>query len=344
MKVWSNPNLQHWLQQDIGVLFGHLWHLLRAEVLRLVPQWREFLVAEQKPDIIIGLSANDQNGLVAQLASLQPVGSSPVFVDCSGLNILRRTISIPRAGRKLAEKAAMLKLVDQLPMGLEEVYFDLVPIAGDSKSELQFQAFVVKKSTIEADLALIKAHLGQAIHLGLIGPDGLVLARFEPKRIARDWRNLLFKPSVLASLFSFAALVVLVSIILARQQLALHGLTQKIAEWQASGQKTLALQAEKEILVARLHFLPNQMKSHDSGRLLSQLSQQLPDDTWLTQIEISPKSIRLQGYGKDASAVIPIVSGLSGFTNVRNLSPTVQLSNQPLQSFDIGADRKEVAP
>ncbi len=74
-----------------------------------------------------------------------------------------------------------------------------------------------------------------------------------------------------------------------------------------------------------------------SVELLEELSQRLPDDTWLFRVEVRDGKVHLQGTSTTASALIAELEGSLFLENVRFASPVTQDGASGRERFHLSA-------
>jgi len=72
--------------------------------------------------------------------------------------------------------------------------------------------------------------------------------------------------------------------------------------------------------------------------LIDEMSRILPDDTWLTRVDIAGREIQVQGQSLSAAALIELLEKSPVFENVRFRSPVTQVPRTEAERFHLSAD------
>jgi len=72
--------------------------------------------------------------------------------------------------------------------------------------------------------------------------------------------------------------------------------------------------------------------------IIDEFSRVLPDDTWLTRIDITGTEIQIQGQSKSAASLIGLIEESPSLENARFRSPVTQVANSDAESFHLSAE------
>ena len=78
----------------------------------------------------------------------------------------------------------------------------------------------------------------------------------------------------------------------------------------------------------------------DPLRGLLELSQRLPEDAWIRSIRTGAGAIEIDGYARDAAALIPLFENDPRFEDVRFRSATsrAQIGDETYETFSLALD------
>ncbi|OYD22732.1 PilN domain-containing protein [Oceanimonas baumannii] len=122
-------------------------------------------------------------------------------------------------------------------------------------------------------------------------------------------------------------LFLLIAVPLYHRQNRIDSLTSEINQPRQRAEQTAALKRELASLRNSLAFLgKKQSDRNPTLPLLSELTQQLPDHTWLTRLELEHDTLQIRGESANASELIGLLEGSALFSDVRFSSP---ITNNP---------------
>jgi len=224
----------------------------------------------------------------------------------------------------------------QTPFRAEQVYFNYrIAARRPDSQQLEVQISVVPRSAMEGVL-------------GLLGDWNLVPAEAEAKA---DWDESVFafvpgdasersSSSVQRALLvlNLVLVIAIIAIPLVQQQRYLDELRGRFDKVQAAATTASDLQQRIDQHLARARYLFAQKTGRPASiELLEELSQRLPDDTWLFRVEVRDGKVYLQGTSKTASALIAELEGSPLLENVRFASPGTQEGASGRERFHLSA-------
>lgn len=119
-------------------------------------------------------------------------------------------------------------------------------------------------------------------------------------------------------------------------------LTAEFATARREAELSAKLQTQIDARLRDQHFLIDR-RSHTSTvtELLDALTRLTPDDTWLTELQVTGGDIRLTGASNSATALLGLIEQSASFRNAAFRSPVVQDQRLGRERFDLGA---QIAP
>jgi general secretion pathway protein L len=78
--------------------------------------------------------------------------------------------------------------------------------------------------------------------------------------------------------------------------------------------------------------------------LLDELTRILPDDTWITRLDIKGSELEIQGQSASAAALIPLIESSSILQNPRFRSPVTQIPRSDVERFHLSAETRGPTP
>ena len=126
-----------------------------------------------------------------------------------------------------------------------------------------------------------------------------------------------------------------------RRLAAADELAQRVAEAKRRAEASLKLQKEiQETTEAGQYLVSRKRQTTSVSELLNTLTQLLPDDTWLSELQITVGDVQLSGYAASATALLKLLDENAGFSNAAFRSSVTQDSKLGREQFDIAAKIK----
>ena len=331
----------------------------RAELAGMLPDsWQRRF--ERRHDTLLLSPAGDElrvsrrgNGRLEQIGTLNAAlpdarermaailggmkaDSTRVEITVPPEKLLTKQIQLPMATEENLRQVLGFEMQRQTPFRAEQVYFNYrVAARRPDSQQLAVEISVVPRSAIEGVL-------------GLLGDWNLVPAEAEAKA---DWdaRRFAFVPgdapdrrssSVQRALLvlNLVLVIAIVAIPLVQQQRYLDELRARFDKVHAAAATASDLQQRIDKHLARARYLFAQKTGQPASvELLEELSQRLPDDTWLFRVEVRDGKVHLQGTSTTASALIAELEGSLFLENGRFASPVTQDGASGRERFHLSA-------
>ncbi len=256
--------------------------------------------------------------------------------------VLVKTLTLPQAAEENLREVLGFEMDRQTPFSLDQVYYDYVLSARNSKKNtITLDMIVTPRLFLDAKLGKLN-EIGFQPHRATICPDNpgqpwrvnLLPAEVMQHRVDSA-RQLNF---VLAAL----ALVLLLGAIALPLINKLHVINALEARTElASGKAEMVRRLQDEVnrLDTGSRFLVE--KKQASPLLLeivNELTHILPDDTWIYQLDIKGQEVYVQGQSNSAAALIPIIESSRILRNARFRSPVTKMPGSHTERFHLSAD------
>ncbi|UOM34668.1 PilN domain-containing protein [Acuticoccus sp. I52.16.1] len=328
----------------MATLFGRLVDAFADVVAPLFGRGRgvRIVAVEGAEGLAVYRVARGRATALAHDAPLAAHGG-PVEMRLAAERVLTRTVRLPAEGRDYFEAILRHRLDRLTPWEPASVVFGFAPAAavdGDGQVPV---AFAATSAAIAADAEAKLAARGlRPTALGIAGdgpeaPLGIDLYRGEraPRRTA-------FRRRV-----GLAAALTL----------ALTGMAAGGTAWLRHQEEAALAAVDADLarlrraLVARAadagasrseRLLAEAVPERSAAVLLDGLADALDDGTYLTALEITPRTVRLAGVSTDAPGLIPALEGSALLDGVRFGAPVVR-TEDGADSFDIEASRTKAA-
>jgi general secretion pathway protein L len=140
----------------------------------------------------------------------------------------------------------------------------------------------------------------------------------------------------LPMLCGLLALACVISVFL-RQQIALTAVARTIAERAPAAQVALALRQQLGIAASGRAAIAAAQQSGDAMQVLAELTDALPDGTWLDDLTLKSGTISIDGQSADAAALIGRFSAASGLRNPSFTAPVTRTADGKADQFSLQA-------
>lgn len=119
-------------------------------------------------------------------------------------------------------------------------------------------------------------------------------------------------------------------VVLAERERAAAVLEARLADLGELRERLEALRREAGLLAGRLATAPSALA------LLEELSRSLPDEAFLSDLDLVGDRLRISGYAPDAAPLVPLLEALGALEDVRFQAPSARTS------VEVGGGRREV--
>ncbi|MGE3230811.1 MAG: PilN domain-containing protein [Hyphomicrobium sp.] len=250
---------------------------------------------------------------------------------------LERTFTVPAAAARELDHIAHLELERATPFKANDVFSAYVagPTPGNNAT-LSVRQFISKKETVAEVQRLVE---GLGLHLRrLTGLDRASQRPLPINFLGNSDLDVQGKSSGLAVLAAVLLLLLAtagaVAVVrserafseIARETAAARGAWQK----QQSTASSAAAQQEEATAIAslRAQHVPTVL-------VLAELTQQLPDDVYLSDVKVSEGSVVIMGQGRDTARLIPLLDSSRLFSDAELAAPVMTDADSDLERFSI---------
>ena len=292
---------------------------------------------------------------VASLARATGAGSVAVTLALPPRTVLRKQLTLPLAVEENLRQVVGYDLDRHTPFKPDELYYDAHVVGRDAaRGMLRVELATARRSVV--DPLIRHAESWGASVAGVSGdrpdapsaePMNLLAPERRPARMPfRRWQFWL--PFALLASFVLAATVL--PVWQKRDYaIALAELTDR-ARGQAAVSETLRAEIDRQ--VADYNFaLERKFTYPPAVQILDDVSRLLPDDTWLTQLELRTsrgkevqRELSLRGESANAGRLVTVLEDSRLFTQAAPRSPTTKIQPGPGEIFDVGAQLKPLPP
>jgi general secretion pathway protein L len=265
-----------------------------------------------------------------------------VVMNLPADKVLRRSVRLPLAAQENLREVLAFEMDRHTPFKAGEVAFDYRVSSADAESKrLDVDLVVVPRELVERAGSIAES-FGLALdRISIVGEEGQgnrafnLLAHGSPPGHSASQHRLLTGLAVLAAIL--AAVAVYLPLHLKERSLAAY--ERQLAEARAA-----ALDAEelKSHLTARLEhgrfLIDRRLATPAATTLLAEVTERLPDDTWLVQLRLLGNALILSGFSPAAAALIAELEESPLLSEVRFGSPVTADPRVGNERFNISAD------
>ena len=260
---------------------------------------------------------------------------------------LRKTLVLPLAAESDLRQALRYQIDRQTPFTQDEIYFDYEAGVRDVETErLSVDLTVVPKTVVDsavdsaAALGLAPDIVDVADGEGGAQPRLNLIHDARRAEAGRGWRPFNLMLALLA-LVLFGAAVYLP---LERYRIGAESLAAQVAAARQEAGAVMDLREEMDRLEKEGNFLVDRKRAAPPTlRILDELTRLIPDDTWVSEVEVKEDGVKVTGYSAAASTLIALIDASPIFKTPGFRSPVTQDSRTGLERFSLSFELEEPA-
>jgi len=285
-------------------------------------------------------------------------GRPALGVALSAAQVLRKPLELPLAAAQNLRQVLAFELGRQTPFTHDQAYFDARVISEDrARQTLQVELVVAPKQQLEDLNACFKAWGVSpqfiAVESELAG-NGDCVNLLPPEQRPKPGNARYWGYAAMASITLMLLAAVLLHPLWQKREVAI-ALMAPLAQAQQRAHGVESLKQEQARVLAEYNY-PSEAKL---GRppvvaMLEDISQLLPDNTWLQQLDIKAQEISLQGVTNGSSRLINLFEKSRLFEDAQFKSPLVKAPGgeerfqlaaaiKPIVVADVLAAQRELA-
>jgi general secretion pathway protein L len=277
----------------------------------------------------------------AGLADLPRSGGRPTVLRLAETDVLCKTVTLPLAAERQLDQVLAFEMDRETPFGPDEIFWSHRVAQRDrSRGQLAVRLLLVPRVTLDALLGALgrvgilpkRAEIGDGPDQGCylpLGADGGGL--HDPMR-----RRLLRWP---AAALCVGLAVAVVALPFARQASALAALDEEIAGGRSAAGEAEKLRQEIDRLTGTAGLIESERDK--AGRPLitiAALTRLLPDDTYLTELQMQQHRVTLSGRSAGASRLIGALAAGNQLRNPAFAAPVTRIEAAKAELFTITAE------
>jgi general secretion pathway protein L len=251
---------------------------------------------------------------------------------------LSSRMRLPLAAEENLREAIGFELDRQTPFKAEEVFFAYRLAERDLAAQrLLIELTVVPRAAVDEALTVAARHGLVPVRVDVANGDGVVDSGnlLPPGHGKVRWHAVQRLPTALAVLAMLLAVAV-VLIPLERARSAAEELRGQVDAARKDADAGLRLQSEIAQLADETQFLANRRIERPAvSEILNELTRQLPDDAWLSELHLAGNELQATGSAESATALIEHLDRSSVFTGAGFRSPVLRDVKLGRENFQI---------
>ena len=272
-----------------------------------------------------------------------------VAIALPGRQTLRRTLVLPSAIEENLKQALAYDLDRHTPFKADELYFDAAVIGRDPvRGELRVDLAAARRNVVDQAIQAVESWGGEVTAVlpeppAQAGASRLNLLADDRRAPVGGWRRWRIVAPVVV-LF-IAAVIGLTLPIVQKRDYAI-ALGRQVDAARAQAAISDGLRTELERLTGEYNFaLERKYAFPSTVQVLDEVTKLLPDDTWLTQMELKStargkemqRELMLRGESGNAGRLITLFEESKVFAQAAPRSPTTKIQPGPGEIFDLVA-------
>jgi len=278
-----------------------------------------------------------------------------VIVALSPRTSLRKTLTLPLVLEDHLQQSLAYDLDRHTPFKPDELYFDAAIIDRDSaRNTLRVDLAAARRAIVDTALRQAESFGARVVGVSVDPPavassSALNLLPPERRSSQRAWTR--WDVVLLSALLALGVLIAMFLPIWQKRVQAID-LVQQVEQARSRATVSDALRTELERRVGDYNFaLERKYAFPGTLQVLDDITRILPDDTWLTQLEVhtmrgkdAQREITLRGESANAGRLVSLLEDSKLFTQAAPRSPTTKIQPGPGEIFDVSAHVKPLPP
>lgn len=263
--------------------------------------------------------------------------------------VLTRMLSLPAAAEDNLRQVLGFEMDRQTPFKADQIYFDSRVLGRDASGRnAQVELVLIPRAQLDQELAALPAGAadldGVDSWRGAPGDGRRGTNLLPPERRARR-RNLRLPLNLGLAALALILLVVNMNQSLANRAIAVEQMRVEVEQANVEAKRVAALRKTLADSIDGANFLTERKrKSPLMVGLINDLTERVPEDTYLERLQIENNQVQLQGQAEEASQLIALLGespclGNPGFQG--QVQPDARTGKD---RFQINADLKECSP
>lgn len=342
--------LRAWLAELGAMLPGHAGGVAaRAALLELAPDGVILRRMENGKPVEAGripLPAEDETGktVLAQAIARAKLDGARTILCLPPGQYLAKRIGMPAAAEENLRQVLGYEMDRHTPFKADEASYGFRVTARDTAAKrLEIRLVAAPRARVESALSRLAAWGVRPFMVSTIEDlgAGATLNLLEPERQPRRHGAMPGRTAwALGAVLAVTALTALAFPILVKRE-AVVGLLPIVAKARLAAAETDTLRASLDAMVSdHDHLLKKKQATPAVVELLDELSHILPDDTWVSVVEMRGTELQLQGETGSSSKLVEILAQSPMLADTSFRSPLTKLPQGNAERFHVAATVK----
>jgi general secretion pathway protein L len=261
----------------------------------------------------------------------------PLVLVAASADVLCRRVAFPAQVKDSLSRVLGYELDRLTPFQPHDVFVDHHIVSGRGGERIEVELALVKRNRVERWIAALGA--AGASPAALTWPDAWPGANLLPPALRGQRKR---GARYLAGFQWLVVILLALAVVLTplwQRRAAVIDLGERLAAARAKADKVLALRErlDKEVAAANMVVDKKRGEVH-AVEVLRRLTEEIPDDAYVTQFSLNGRHVELRGEAAHATALIETLSHDPVFRNAAFRSPVVGVRNTDRERFHIGLE------
>jgi general secretion pathway protein L len=262
--------------------------------------------------------------------------SAEIVLELPPDRVLRREVSLPLAARENLREVLSFEMDRHTPFQAEEVAYDHRIVRTDAAAKrVAVELAVVPRAFFDRAVALANALGAPPDRISIEGNDGEF--NFMPS-LDHEGKRFGSRLVLVLALLTFVLALIAIYLPLHMRYATLAELERELAEGRTAAVELDALRKRANAALERTRFLVDQRRASPTVvALLDEVTERLPDSTWLTQLGVHGNQIALAGFSPAAASLVAGLEDSPLLSDVHFASPVTVDPRVGLERFNLSA-------
>jgi general secretion pathway protein L len=341
-------DLYEWWIRGLSLLCpAFLRHLMQ-------PKKNQIVICINDKEISVGHYNNDSNeptykksfhidneiekATTIKLISSEKKKNAEVILCLPENILLKKNLLLPAAVKSDLRQALGFEINRKTPFSEDEVYFDYL-VNDENDGKLNINLYIAPAERVNA---IIETSQLLGINFDFIslkeGEKIIDNINLSNNNTETNIQGNINKLTFLLSATTAILFLALLYFPLYLQDQNLEALASEVKKKRKDAIELQNLEKEKNIIFEQSHFLADKRAEQISGiELINEITQIVPDDTWLNRLVIKSGEVQLQGESSNASSLLQVIESSELFSNAQFRSPITKNNLTKKDRFNLSA-------
>ena len=256
--------------------------------------------------------------------------------------VLVKSLTLPLVTEENLREVLGFEMDRQTPFSLDQVYYDYILCARNSKTNtLSLELVVTPRRFLDELLGKLN-DLGFHPHQASLvrGTDGQLLpVNLLPEEARQQRPDTARYLNLALGVLALVLLLGSIALPLVNKLHVINALEARIELANSKADVTRRLRDEVERLGTGSRFLLRKKQATPLVlEIINELTHILPDDTWINRLDIKGQEIQIQGQSSAAASLIPLIESSDSLHNPHFRSPVTRIPTSNSERFHLSAE------